>query len=499
MKRILFLILYMLLLVSCSDFIDRKPENAVTFNNYFQTERDVQTAVVSMHRVFRACFGSVNSRLNRLRALPFDELDDDWERLTQNNFRDTYDPYSPILYWENEYRVIAMANMIVDNIHRADLTEDRHNFYLGQAYFVLAYSYFKLIQYWGNVPFVEHMEDISTKPRISWLTVWDRAVEYSLMAARLLPPDGDRRDADGNLIIDKQIPAKGSAWALLAYEYGWRAQLNNEPELLTKAMAACDSVIYSGDYELAGDIPEFTQTVMFGDSKEAIYEINYSRIPGEENPGGACMAGVCQGYPLENRSTPATPHFFMAIKFSTVFSMYPEESDARRSWFYNLKETSELPYSQTQGFAYPYKFLFPLRYESGIMINRIRAYEHNECLMRLGAIYLLSAEYKAKTGDYAGAIADLNVIKQRAGTKEYSGSNEDLRREISRERDRELFCEGDRFLDLVREGFVEDLPGFKNVTQQDIENGRLFIPLARTAFDNNTQMTQYPYWENQGY
>lgn len=499
MKKILFILLSVLLLDSCSDFIDRKPENAVTFNNYFRTETEVQTAVESMQNVFRSCFGSVSARLYRHRALPFDYLADYWDNLTYNNFRDTYTPYSPVLYWENEYRVIAMAHMIVDNIHRAKLEKERHDFYLGQAYFVLAYTYFKLIQYWGDVPFVEHMEDISTKPRTSWLIIWDYVIEYGKQAAGLLPPDGQRKDVDGNTIIDKQIPSSGSAWALLAYAYGWRAQLNNQPELLPQAIHACDSVIYSGDYELAANITEVTQTVMLGDSREAIFELNYSKKPGEENPNGDCLASMCQVYPLEYNSTPATPRYDMAIKFTTVFSMYPEETDNRRMWFYNLKETSELPYSQTQGYAYPYKFPFPLRYESGFPINRIRAYENNECLIRLAGIYLLSAEYKAKTGDYAGAIADLNIIKRRAGCKDYSGSNEDLRREISRERNRELFCEGDRFLDLVREGFVEDLPGFKNIIRKDIEDGRLFIPLSRMAFDNNTLMTQYPYWKNQGY
>lgn len=499
MKKILFLLLYVLSFFSCSDFLDRKPENAVTFSNYFETEREVQTATESMQKIFRACFGSADIRAWKQRALPFDYLDFTWANLRENNFRDTYDPYHPTLYWDKEYRVIAMANMIKDNIDHAGLTEDRHDFYLGQTYYVLAYTYFKLIQYWGDVPFTEHMEDIDAHQRISWLIVWDHVVEYAKQAAELLPPDSERKNADGNTIVDKQIPSQGSAWALLAYAYGWRAQLNQQPELLTLAIEACDKVINSGQYELAADIPEVTEKVLLGDSKEGIYELNYSDILGEENVNGEFIASACQVYPIQLNSTPATPRYFMAISFASVFEMYPEETDARREWFYKLKETSELPYSETQGYAYPYKFLYPLRYENGMMVGEIRAYENNEPLIRLAAIYLLRAEYKAKTGDYAGAIADLNVIKRRAGCKDYSGSNEDLRREISRERDREFFCEGDRFLELVREGFEGDLPGFKNVTQQDIANGRLFIPLSRLAMENNPKMTQYPYWEQQGY
>ncbi len=499
MKKILFLILSACCLSACSEFLDREPENAVTFSNYFKNEKEVQTAVESMHATFRACFGSVDNRLWRQRALNFDYLDADSEKLKENNFQDTYDKYSPILYWDNEYRVVAMANMVIDNIAMAELPEERHDFYLGQAYFVWAYTYFRLIQYWGDVPLVEHMEDISVKPRTSWLTVCDRIVGYATEATRLLPSDGERRDAEGRAIIDKQIPSSGSAWDLLAYVYGWRAQLNQQPELLSLALEACNKVIDSGDYQLAADIQEVTQSVLLGDSKEAIYELNYSQLAGEENDIGACIAGVCQVYPVELNSTPSTPRFYMGIEFATVFDMYPEESDDRRTWFYELEETSRLPYSETEGFAYPYKYQYPLRYESGYMEGEVRAYENNEPLIRLAAIYLLRAEYRAKTGDYGGAVADLNVVRRRAGCSDYSGGTEELRREISRERDRELFCEGDRFLDLVREGFVEDLPGFRDMTQQDIENGRLFIPLSRTAFQNNTQMTQCPYWEQRGF
>ncbi len=499
MKKILFLILFACCLSACSEFLDREPENAVTFSNYFQNEKEVQTAVESMHAIFRACFGSVDTRLWRLRALNFDYLDADWEKMKENNFQDTHDKYSPTLYWDKEYRVIAMANMVIDNIGRAGLPEERHNFYLGQAYFVWAYTYFRLIQYWGDVPLAEHMEDIDAKPRTSWRTISDRIVEYATKATQLLPPDGEREDAEGRAIIDKQIPSSGSAWALLAYVYGWRAQLDQQPELLPKAIEACDKVILSEDYELAADIQEVTEVVLLGDSKEAIYELNYSRLAGEENGVGACIAGACQVYPVELNSTPSTPRFYMGIEFATVFAMYPEEGDGRRAWFYKLEETSRLPYSETEGFAYPYKYQYPLRYESGYMEGEVRAYENNEPLIRLAAIYLLRAEYRAKTGDYGGAVADLNVVRRRAGCSDYSGGTEELRREISRERDRELFCEGDRFLDLVREGFVEDLPGFKNMTQQDIENGRLFMPLSRQAFQNNTQMTQYPYWEQRGF
>ncbi|MFR7876623.1 MAG: RagB/SusD family nutrient uptake outer membrane protein [Butyricimonas paravirosa] len=52
----------------------------------------------------------------------------------------------PAISWANEYRVIAQANLIIDNIGRANLPEVRHNYYLGQAYCIRAYVYFYILR-----------------------------------------------------------------------------------------------------------------------------------------------------------------------------------------------------------------------------------------------------------------------------------------------------------------------------------------------------------------
>ena len=58
---------------------------------------------------------------------------------------------------------------------------------------------------------------------------------------------------------------------------------------------------------------------------------------------------------------------------------------------------------------------------------------------------------RAKSGDTPGAIADLNVIRKRAGAKEYT-PDENLEEAIALEREKELFLEGicTRYFDIVR-------------------------------------------------
>ena len=109
-----------------------------------------------------------------------------------------------------------------------------------------------------------------------------------------------------------------------------------------------------------------------------------------------------------------------------------------------------------------------------------------------------------KTGDEAGAIKDLNRIRERAGCSPYNAVVDgELAGAIQDERDREFFCEGAaiRYYDVVRNGtFRERLRGdFKTLTDQDVKDGALYFPVASTAFYNNTLMLQTPYWKRNGY
>lgn len=165
MKRILYILIVGLSFSGCSDFLNVEPKNSVTYDNYFKTEKEINTAVQSMHAVFRSAFGSVSARLNRQRALPFDFLANIWDNMRQNNFKDTWYKGSVVLYWGDEYQAIAMANLVIDNIDRAELAEDRYNFYLGQAYAIRAYSYYRIIQLWGDAPIVKGLEDTEPKSR----------------------------------------------------------------------------------------------------------------------------------------------------------------------------------------------------------------------------------------------------------------------------------------------------------------------------------------------
>ena len=60
MKRnILLLVLLAAIVFGCEDFLTEEPEIAVTNNNFWKNEKDVESAVYGLHSVFRTVFGVV--------------------------------------------------------------------------------------------------------------------------------------------------------------------------------------------------------------------------------------------------------------------------------------------------------------------------------------------------------------------------------------------------------------------------------------------------------
>lgn len=502
MKKIIYLLLLLSTCSSCfDDFLTQEPETKATNNNFWKNVRDVQSATDGLHALFRNVFGSVTVRLYRERALPFDYLSPTWRYIAENDLTRTFKPDHPALSWYYEYQVIAQANLIIDNIERADLTEEQYNMYLGQALTIRAYTYFYIIRIWGDAPLVHHSEDVGEKAREASQIVADFATNDLIKAAKILPAAGNLKDANGATIRSKQYCSKGTAQAILAHLYAWRAQVYKEFELLAKGIAACDDVINSGDYTLAGNVKELCNVVLKGNSPEGIFEVGFFDLPNEFNRSGSCMAGVSQKWPVDPLATPATRRTLLRLNYETAKDMF-EGTERWNEYFYRPDSMATLPTSTTQGAVYIQKFRFPLTYTDGSQIGKVRAYDQNEIIIRLADIILLRAELRALAGNREGAIADLNTIRKRASAPLFK-STENLTTAIQDERDKELFLEGFSrpYFDAVRTGlFKERLrKGFKSLTDQEVEEGALYLPVSLDFFRFNALAVQTPYWEKNGY
>ena len=143
---------------------------------------------------------------------------------------------------------------------------------------------------------------------------------------------------------------------------------------------------------------------------------------------------------------------------------------------------------------------YPTPLFDGMNMNVIRC--------RLADIILLRAECRARQGK-AEAVEDLNRIRKRAyGDDQHGwpnandvekGLDKDIRLAIFREREKEFLLEGCRYYDARRNGvdYVRRLlPAYNNLTDQEIEDGALYMGLADDIFSNNDLVRQNVYWNS---
>lgn len=503
MKIICFL--FVLLCCSCFDnFLTEEPETGVTNNNYWKDEKDVEAAVNGMYQGFRQNHGFLVTMRHRDRGLPFTTLGS-WTNPSNNDLALSWDKYDPSITWDNEYRIVVSANLVLDNIGRAKLADDRYNFYLGQALGIRAYIYFYILKNWGDAPLILASEDVGMKARDPWQKIAKQCIADLKRAAAILPKAVELKDIDGNEVKSKQVVSRGTCQAILAHLYAWEASLNNEADLNRTAILYCDSVISDGSYGLVSSMNEVCEVVIRGNSKEGIFECDFDNTEDDYKSSGSFYAGYCQWWPVVPLTTPASSRRGLLISNAAAFAMYPDERDQRREeYFYKLDSMAGVSTSITRGNAYVQKYRHAVPHVSGILQGQIKAYDDNEIIFRLADIILLRAELRAKTGDTAGAISDLDCIRQRAGCLPYNITVDgDLADAIQAERDRELFIEGlaTRYFDVVRNGtYRERLRGsFKTLTDEDVRDGALFLPVGYGAFRGNTLMLQTPYWKRNGY
>jgi len=155
MKKIYIAILAIigLTLSSCSNLLDESPKGFISPVNFFNTEDEVTSALygvyANMHSVYIADYENVF-----IADLGVDEM------ITRQNPRvDVYQYYlmeAPTTEysstWQVLYNAIGDANMVINRTKNSTLSDSFKNKIMGEARFLRAFFYFKLVLMWGDVP-----------------------------------------------------------------------------------------------------------------------------------------------------------------------------------------------------------------------------------------------------------------------------------------------------------------------------------------------------------
>ncbi|MBN9380512.1 MAG: RagB/SusD family nutrient uptake outer membrane protein [Chitinophagaceae bacterium] len=365
--------------------------------------------------------------------------------------------YIPTL-WTSAYTIgIYGANAILEGVdasHSPDLTDSTRKQLTGEAKFIRAFCHFYLTNFFGDVPLVltTDFNKTSNLARTKQADVYNQIIQDLKDAQALLP--------DNYISAGQRIrPNKWAAAALLARVYLYTGDYTN-------ASIQAGAVISHAElYHLEPDL----NNVFLTTSNEAIWQLQQNTAVtnlGNATPEGALM--------LPNPLHTGRP--FLVFLTSRLVNAFEPGDKRRANWIDSTDYTPD-PSIPSSTFYFPYK------YKTGVYNHTLGGVATEYYMvLRLAEQYLIRAE--AATNGGAGgdnaAIADINAIRSRAGLTDLPGnlSNTDLKAALSKEWQREFFCEwGHRWFNLKRTGQAHDVLSVIPVKQPWKGDYQLLYPI----------------------
>jgi len=322
--------------------------------------------------------------------------------------------------YSTAYNVIFSANSLMAGLSASGgVSAAVRTGLRGEAEVVRALEYFSLVNLYGGVPLVTGIDFSVTAglPRDSVAGVYAQ-IEADLQDAASVLSTAYLSTAE--YPGARTRPNSLAAMALLARVWLYRGQW-------ALAEREADTVIASGMYQLEPGL----DSVFSAGSREAIWQL--------QPVNGALETGDAEEF------VPG-PGFRPAYALTGEWLAAVEPGDQRRvAWVDSMSEGPAVYY-------YPYKYQFTALSSVDTQYNMV---------MRLAEVMLIRAEARAQQGEIAGAQADLNAVRARAGlAPTTAGDMAGLLAAILHERQVEFVAEwGHRWLDLKRTGLADAVLG----------------------------------------
>tara|TARA_R110001592_G_scaffold60806_3_gene185217 strand:+ start:123772 stop:125169 length:1398 start_codon:yes stop_codon:yes gene_type:complete len=423
---------------SCEDLLLEQPKT-VAVENFYNTSEEVKTAVNAIYSPLRS------TRAEQIAIL---DAHTDWgygrgSRAQYNDFAglNATNINTAGSRWNSFYQAIRNANLVIANAPNGNsISQEDINYYIGEAKFLRALSYFDLVRNWSGVPLrtEENMLEIDL-PRSSESEV------YELILS-------DLEYAETHLNATAELigrPTVNAAKTLLADVHMF---MGSYDLAMAKSKEVIDSNVYSlVPIEEVNDI----RTDIFGadlvTTSEEVFYFKYSREIGQGN------------FMLFILNHPSTDYF----NFGGAYAHY---SDASNPFYINWEEADlRKALWDKIDFGLGPNTLVSSKYMERDAIGRSDG-GNDLPIYRYAEVLLIYAETAVRNTNSVTpeALEALNKVKRRAyglaidapSEIDYSfssGETTEFLDALLQERAYEFQFEGKRWLDLKRTGRAQEM------------------------------------------
>ena len=372
-------------------------------------------------------------------------------------------------FYRAQYQGIGRCNLALEYIGKTELgidekfTEKMKNRLMGEAYFLRAYYYFRLVRIFAGVPMpleVLKSSDQWGMPRSSVNEVYSQILKDLEMANKYLWKKSEYEAADLGRAT------KGAAQAMLMKVNLYMASPYWQKYSITKSAGDCykdakawgDSIINSGEYSLC---PEYVDnfTVAGENGPESVFEIQYAEVAwGDYGEGFGYTAGSFSQILMRSRNSEIGGGWGFDHPTKNLYNEF-EEGDPRRDVAILIPSMDINPSYQPQSDE---TYL-----GNNMLNNKYGMYRDPEAIgggygkwslhasrgplnnkqIRYADVLLMYAEACLGAGDPGKAKTYIDQVRARVGLAGVAVATEAT---LRHERRCELAMEGHRWFDLVR-------------------------------------------------
>jgi hypothetical protein len=439
---------------SCKkSFLDIAPAQNTAADLFFKTPEDATKAVSAMYANLRN-FNNVAFGAIAIESVGSDEAEKG-SSASDATFLNDYDNFTVTPtdgqlggFWLGQYQNINYANQILTNVPGITMDEALKARYLAEAKFIRAYSYFRLVRAFGDVPLRLTLPKDKSEynlPRSPKDQVY-AAIEKDLTEAAAVLPQSYSA-------VDVGHATKGAALTLHAKVALYLKKWNDVLTYTTQVMGMGYSLF-----------PNYEQLFRTNNknNQESIFEIQSDLIPNKPDAstsqysqvqGVRGSTGGGWGFNVPTATLAASYETGDPRRDATIIfrgettpegDKIPEKGDNPR---YNQK--SYVPFS-----------MFVSGFNEGVQQNKI--------VFRYADVLLMNAEANNELGNTAAALGPLELVRARARAGNNailpavtSTDQATVRAAIYQERKVELAMEFDRYFDVIRQGRGTEVFGSK--------------------------------------
>ena len=381
------------------------------------------------------------------------------------NWRTTSQNTLLLDFYRAQYVGIARCNLAIKYVSNMEIGTDSiftptmKDRLLGEAHFLRAYYYFRLVRVFAGVPITTDVIDDSERWGIDRSSVEQ---VYALILEDLIKANDMLQLRSAMKAEDLGRATKGAAQAMLlkvnlymASPY-WSKQLSQDPaSYYAAAKQWGDSIIASGEYSLCPNY-EDNFTLAGENGQESVFEIQYMEVPwGDYGEGFGFSAGSFTQILTRSRSSLIGGGWGFNHPTQNLYDEF-EPTDIRRDVAIlnpvdSLIETPSVEiYLGSRYLNNKYgMYRDPADLGGGFGKWSLHATRGplNNRQIRYADVLLMYAEAALGAGDEAIARTYINMVRTRVGLTEIAQADNAA---LRHERRVELAMEGHRWFDLVR-------------------------------------------------